>query len=108
MAQVVLNRVRNPTYPDSVCGVVYQGMRHRNACQFSFACDGKADAIREKRAWLVAQRIADDVSRGQRLRTALADATHYHADYVSPRWAPKLQWRAQIGQHIFDHENRRA
>ena len=108
VAQVILNRTRNAAYPDTVCKVVYQGQSRRNACQFSFACDGKPDTIREKKAWALAQRIAADVAHGRRLRASLATATHYHADYVSPRWAPKLLRLAQIGQHIFYYEERQA
>ena len=40
VAQVILNRLRHPHYPKSVCGVVYQGAEHWRHCQFTFACDG--------------------------------------------------------------------
>ena len=51
VAQVVMNRVKNPTYPNTICGVVYQNKHRRNACQFSFACDRIPDRIRSKKAW---------------------------------------------------------
>jgi spore germination cell wall hydrolase CwlJ-like protein len=101
VAQVVLNRVRSPRYPDTICNVVYQNMHLRNACQFSFACDGTPDKIAERRAWARAKAIAEEVTAGKLLLTNVAGATNYHASYVSPYWAPSMRRLAKIGQHIF-------
>ena len=101
VAQVILNRVADANYPDTICGVVYQNQSRRNRCQFSFACDGKPDTIRETRAWTAAVQVAGAVTTGRVEVAALAGATHYHAAYVSPRWAPRLTRLARIGQHIF-------
>lgn len=108
VAQVVLNRTRTKGYPRTICGVVYQNDHMRNACQFSFACDGKPDKIRDKRAWALAQKIAEDVSAGRRQVKAAVSATHYHATYVSPRWAPKMRRLGRVGQHVFYRETRLA
>lgn len=101
VAQVVLNRVKNPNYPSTVCGVVYQNKRWRNRCQFSFACDGIRDRIRDKSAWLKAQTIAREVVAGKHWLDKIGDSTHYHATYVRPRWAPRMTRKGKIGQHIF-------
>ena len=101
VAQVVLNRVRSSHYPDTICGVVYQNQHRRNACQFSFACDGKPDTIKETRAWTVARDIAAGMASGKLLLGEIAGATHYHANYVSPYWAPTMRRLARIGHHIF-------
>lgn len=100
VAQVVLNRVRSPDYPDTICNVVYQNS-HKKGCQFSFACDGIPDRITEKKAWARARAIAGEFTSGRLLLAELAGATHYHARYVSPKWAPKMRRLARIGQHIF-------
>ena len=101
VAQVVLNRVRHPAFPASVCGVVYQNRHHYMGCQFSFACEGKSLRITDDASWQTATRIAHAVVEG---RTYLADvggATHYHADYVKPRWSRRLRKMDVIGRHIF-------
>lgn len=100
VAQVVLNRVRSPDFPDTICNVVYQNS-HKRGCQFSFACDGIADRIKEKTAWARAQAIAEEVTSGKLLLSEVAGATYYHAKSVSPKWAAKMQRLARIGQHIF-------
>lgn len=101
VAEVILNRVHSPRYPDTICGVVYQNAKRRNACQFSFACDGKPDKIKEKKAWALAERIAADVIAGRQRVGEVASATHYHARYVSPYWASSMRRLARIGQHVF-------
>jgi len=101
VAQVVLNRVSSGLYPASVCGVVYQNRHRWHACQFSFACEGKSLRIADQDSWATARRVADDVMDG---RTYLADvggSTHYHANYVRPRWAKRLKKMDVIGHHIF-------
>jgi len=101
VAQVVLNRVKNPAYPDSICGVVYQNKHKRNRCQFSFACDGIKDRISSPAAWKTAQRLARDVTDGKRFSKMVDASTHYHATYVHPRWAKAMAKRGQVGLHIF-------
>ena len=99
VAQVVLNRMRHPAFPKSVCGVVYQ----RNAtpvCQFSFVCDGSLDRRPEPGAWRIAQQLAAEALSGK-VEASVGSATHYHADYVAPRWAPLLAKIHKIGAHIF-------
>jgi spore germination cell wall hydrolase CwlJ-like protein len=102
VAQVILNRVRNPAYPNSICGVVYQNRELRNRCQFSFACDGTSDRVHAaSRAWRVARRIAKSVTDGKIWLKDVADSTHYHANYVSPEWGPTMIRQEQVGAHIF-------
>ena len=99
VAQVVINRMRHPAFPKSVCGVVYQGA-HDPVCQFSFVCDGSLYRRPALHAWKEAERIAAAALDGYVDRSVGA-ATHYHADYVAPYWAPRLAKIAQIGAHIF-------
>ena len=111
VAQVILNRVDAKAYPDTVCEVVWQNAHMRNACQFSFTCDGKTDRVTEKGRFERIKRLSRSIIQGtwsqwaakptQRLAAAVRLATHYHADYVSPRWAPKLRKAEKIGRHIF-------
>ena len=101
VAQVVLNRVRSGLYPANVCGVVYQNRTHYKACQFSFACEGKSLRVTEGDAWRTAQRIARDVTSGQTFLSEVGGSTHYHANYVRPRWAKRLKKMDVIGHHIF-------
>ncbi|MCW5719201.1 MAG: cell wall hydrolase [Bauldia sp.] len=102
VAQVVINRLRNPAYPGTVCGVVYQNQHMRNACQFSFACDGIRDVVTDRNAWSIAQAIANSEIDGTAIYLdEIGSATHYHANYVRPNWAPQMQRMAQIGVHIF-------
>ncbi|NVK34758.1 MAG: cell wall hydrolase [Rhodobacteraceae bacterium] len=101
VAQVVLNRVKNPSYPASICGVVYQNKHRRNRCQFSFACDGIRDRISQPASWKTAQRLAKEVVNGTRYSKLVDASTHYHATYVKPRWAKSMARLGKIGQHIF-------
>jgi hypothetical protein len=101
VAQVILNRVRNPAYPDTICGVVYQNEKRRHKCQFSFACDGRAEIVRSQRAWKTAERIASDVTDGKIWLAEVGDSTHYHANYVRPRWGRRMIKVDKIGAHIF-------
>lgn len=101
VAQVVLNRVSSGLYPNSVCGVVYQNRNWHNACQFSFACDGKSLKITEPEPWAVAVRIADAVTQGSTYNAQVGSATHYHANYVRPSWARQLKKMDMIGHHVF-------
>ena len=99
VAQVVLNRLRHPAFPKSVCGVVYQGSRSP-VCQFSFVCDRALYRRPDGNAWRDAQSIAAAALSGY-VETVVGSATHYHADYVAPRWAPLLAKVAKLGAHIF-------
>lgn len=101
VAQVVLNRVRNPTYPNTICGVVYQNDHLKNRCQFSFACDGKKDRILSQKSYRTAQDIAMAVTAGKIFLPEVASSTHYYAQYVSPRWARSMEKMKKIGLHIF-------
>ena len=101
VAQVIVNRVKNPAYPDTTCGVVYQNQEMRNACQFSFACDGIRDVINDAAAWAMAERIASDALAGRIWLPEIGSSTHYHATYVHPDWADEMQLMARIGVHRF-------
>lgn len=101
VAQVILNRVKNPAYPATICGVVYQNKKWRNRCQFSFACDGKRDRIYSTKHYRTAQYVGREVTDGNIWLPEVGDATHYHATYVHPRWARKLKKTDRIGRHIF-------
>ncbi len=103
VASVVLNRVAHRGYPNSVCDVVFQGSARRNACQFSFACDGLSDRAAPGRMWQQSLRLAGLVLAG--LRPDLTGrATHYHARSVDPAWAKALTHTVTIGQHRFYHD----
>jgi N-acetylmuramoyl-L-alanine amidase len=122
VAQVIINRAHARVYPDTICTVVYQNANRRNACQFSFACDGMSDRPREHAAWTKARTLAEAIlcvrrcAEGtralaqplSRLTQAMEGATHYHATYVRPRWARHKRQVGQIGQHIFYRSDRVA
>lgn len=99
VAQVILNRMRHPAYPNTVCGVIYQGSS-RPGCQFSFACDGSMRRAPLPALWRRSGEIARAALAGH-VEASVGMATHYHANYVLPRWAPKLTKIEQIGAHIF-------
>ncbi len=101
VAQVILNRVRDPNYPNSICDVVYQGSDRMHSCQFSFACDGAPDTPKSGDAWTEAQKVAANAMNGEDKVQIISTATHYHADYVKPRWSDSLNRLIKIGHHIF-------
>ena len=101
VAQVILNRVRNPKYPNTICGVIYQNITWFNRCQFSFACDRIKDHVIPGRHWETAKAIALAVTAGKIWIDAVGSSTHYHATYVSPNWGPTMIKVAKVGQHIF-------
>jgi spore germination cell wall hydrolase CwlJ-like protein len=101
VAQVVMYRLKHPLYPKTICGVVFQGESKRNACQFSFACDGRPETVTDKKSWAQAQEIAEKVTTGELYLAEVGKATHYHASYVYPDWAPRLKRVTKIGLHIF-------
>ena len=100
VAQVVLNRVRDPNFPNTVCGVVFQGAERITGCQFSFTCDGALSQAPVAWAWKRAEDVARRALDGH-VAQRVGTATHYHADYVFPWWAPSLGKIDQIGAHIF-------
>lgn len=101
VAQVILNRVRNPTFPNTICGVVYQNSHWRNRCQFSFTCDGIKDRVNSPSHWKLAQEIAMATTAGKIWLDDVGSSTHYHATYVNPRWAHSMKRVSKIGLHIF-------
>ncbi|MGF9693227.1 cell wall hydrolase [Rhizobium sp. 0TCS1.26] len=101
VAQVILNRVRNPTYPKTICGVVYQNEDWRNRCQFSFACDNIKDRIRSQEHWAMAREVGMAVTAGKIWLPEVGSATHYHAVYVRPKWARTMHKVGRIGLHVF-------
>ncbi len=100
VAQVILNRMRHPSYPNSVCGVIYQGSERRTGCQFSYSCDGSMARVPARPAWYRAQRVAMAALTGS-VYAPVGMATHYHATYVYPYWAPSLNFIGTIGAHRF-------
>ena len=101
VAKVILNRVKDPDYPNSICGVVYQGSGSRNSCQFSFACDGLPDDVKSASSWSNAKHVAQKALAGDAKLAAMGSATNYHADYVKPKWAKSMKRLIKIGRHIF-------
>ena len=107
VADVVLNRVQDTRYPDTICEVVKQGKKNkdgsmrRNACQFSWYCDGKSDWPTNLDAWVDAQQIAYMMIVHNDGRGLTEGATHYHANYVNPSWARTKQLVGRIGVHVY-------
>ena len=100
VGQVILNRVRSPQFPETICGVVYQGQL-APGCQFSFACDGKTDTPKNDSHWALAQKLAKQITSGQVWLPEIGYSTFYHADYVSPHWKSAMNKMDSIGRHIF-------
>ncbi len=101
VAQVVLNRVRHPAFPASVCGVVYQGVeRGQGGCQFSFACDGATTRVPVRSGWARAARVAA-AALGGYVYAPVGLATHYHTYAVTPAWNRTLVMTDVVGAHFF-------
>jgi len=100
VAQVVLNRVRHPAFPASICSVVFEGSTRPTGCQFTFTCDGSLYRQPDLAGWRRAYKVAQLALAGY-VYAPVGYATHYHADYVVPYWAPTLSKNAIIGAHIF-------
>ena len=100
VAQVVLNRVAHPAYPNTVCGVVYQGSERSTGCQFSFTCDGSLGRVPSKFFWERARQVAEQALSGF-VESSVGLATHYHTNAVHPYWAPSLNFITSIGAHRF-------
>jgi N-acetylmuramoyl-L-alanine amidase len=114
VADVTLNRVHSADYPNTICGVVKQGRQDSNGnmirhqCQFSWYCDGKSDRIPNistNDAWWAALDLASNMYFNNTYRGITEGCTHYHATYVSPAWARKLQLVGRIGSHVFYRQN---
>ena len=115
VSDVVLNRVRDGRYPNTICDVVYQGVQKpswkdptkmvmvRNMCQFSWYCDGKEDIPKEETGWATAQMVAGSILYANKYRGLTEGSTHYHASYVRPNWRNDrgMQHVGRIGSHIF-------
>ncbi|MGZ9098225.1 MAG: cell wall hydrolase [Brevundimonas sp.] len=100
VTQVVLNRVRHRAFPNSVCGVVFQGAGRRTGCQFSFTCDGSMRGRVNRAAWDRAREVAASALSGS-VHAGVGTATHFHTTGVSPRWRNALVRVNQVGDHIF-------
>lgn len=100
VAEVILNRVDHPSFPNTICGVVTQGTGRQFACQFTYTCDGRPEEITNDAAWNRLGHIARIMIDGAP-RDLTAGATHYHADWVNPRWARLFPQTADIGIHHF-------
>jgi len=100
VAQTVINRVRHPDFPKSVCGVVYQGSSVAMSCQFTFTCDGSLARKPMEPYWSNARAVAEAALDGF-VAAPVGPATNYHADYVFPRWGPQMVKIVQLGAHIF-------
>jgi hypothetical protein len=101
VAQVVLNRLRHPAFPKTVCGVVFQGAERSTGCQFTFTCDGALDRWKPSHAaWDRARDIASKALDGM-VDKAVGYATHYHTDWVVPYWSASLDKIARVGAHLF-------
>jgi spore germination cell wall hydrolase CwlJ-like protein len=100
VAQVVLNRVRHPAFPSTVCGVVYQGSTRSTGCQFTFTCDGSLERRPDSEGWARAKHIAEAALNGA-VFGPVGWATHYHANYVVPYWASTMAKNAVVGAHLF-------
>lgn len=100
VAQVVLNRVRHPAYPNTVCGVVFEGARRSTGCQFSFTCDGALRRSPMPAYWERARAVAAQALNGY-VYAPVGLALNYHANYVVPYWSSSLVKNANVGLHIF-------
>ncbi|MAL09757.1 MAG: cell wall hydrolase [Maricaulis sp.] len=100
VAEVIMNRVAHSAYPDTVCGVVFQGSERRTGCQFSFTCDGSINRSPRGRAWRRAQLVSEHVMLGF-APAVTRNATHYHTVAIDPHWSGSLVRTGTIGEHIF-------
>lgn len=110
VANVIVNRARSSKFPSTLCGVIYQNAdKGHYRCQFTFACDGRADAPGERRAWArsaaLAQRVYAEFALGQQVGAVPGSALYYHTTAVSPSWSNTYNAVAQIGSHIFYSPN---
>ena len=100
VAEVILNRVDSPAFPNSICGVIHQGTGKRYGCQFTYTCDGNAEVIAEPRAYAQVGKVARAVLDGK-APSLTGGATYYHTTAVSPRWSRVFTRTTKIGVHMF-------
>jgi spore germination cell wall hydrolase CwlJ-like protein len=110
VANVIVNRARSGKFPSTLCGVIYQNAdKGRYRCQFTFACDGRADAPGERRAWArsaqLAQQVYAEFALGEPVGAVPGSALYYHTTAVRPSWSNTYNAVAQIGSHIFYSPN---
>ncbi len=98
--QVVLNRVRHPAFPRTICGAVFAGSERKTGCQFTFTCDGALGRSYTDPAWAAARRRAGEALDGK-VFAPVGLATHYHTDWVYPYWSPELDKLARVDTHLF-------
>ena len=110
VAHVVINRMEDLQFPNTVCDVIYQAKTYtnwkgnevpiRNQCQFSWYCDGKSDEPVDSKTWIKSLYIADLALTGE-YKDITEGSLWYHADYILPYWADQLEYVTQIDDHIF-------
>ena len=100
VGEVILNRVEDTRYPSSICKVVNQGTGRRFACQFTYTCDGKLETVHERKPYEMALKIAK-ILMTTHDRKLTRGSTHYHSNYVNPKWSKKFERVAKFGRHIF-------
>ena len=100
VGEVILNRVEDRRYPSSICKVVNQGTGRRFACQFTYTCDGKLETVQERKPYEIALKIAK-ILMTTHDRKLTRGSTHYHSNYVNPKWSKKFERVAKFGRHIF-------
>ena len=100
VGEVILNRVEDPRYPSSICKVIKQGTGRRFACQFTYTCDGKLETVHERKPYEMALKIAK-ILMTTHDRRLTRGSTHYHSNYVNPKWSKKFERVAKFGRHIF-------
>ena len=100
VGEVILNRVEDARYPSSICKVVNQGTGRRYACQFTYTCDGKLETVHERKPYEMALKIAKILMTTHDGKLTKG-STHYHSNYVDPKWSKKFERVAKFGRHIF-------
>ena len=100
VGEVILNRVEDVRFPSSICRVVNQGTGRRFACQFTYTCDGKLETVHERKPYEMALKIAK-ILMTTHDRKLTRGSTHYHSNYVDPKWSKKFERVAKFGRHIF-------
>ena len=100
VGEVILNRVKDTRYPSSICKVINQGTGRRFACQFTYTCDGKLETVSERKPYEIALKIAKILMTTHDGKLTRG-STHYHSNYVNPKWSKKFERVAKFGRHIF-------
>ena len=107
VGEVVLNRVEDPRYPNSICKVVNQGTGRRFACQFTYTCDGKLETVFERDAYAISLKISK-ILLTTHDRKLTKGSTHYHSNYVNPKWSKNFERITKFGRHIFYRQPRQV